>query len=242
MTRPRIGISANIFPPEDRPLYKGKPLLVVEGSLVGAVVAAGGVPIGLPVVADPEVARAQADLLDGLLLSGGVDVDPTTYGQARDRWPGQPERDAFEALLYERLRTTGRPVLGVCRGHQMLNVANGGTLLQDIQTARPECHVHRSQEHYDTLRHPARVEAGTLLADTFGGAVHVDVNSVHHQAVDQLGDGVVPVAWSDDGLVEGLTVPSDPWTWGVQWHPEWDPRRPHRSLFVRFVAAARAPR
>ena len=236
--RPTIGISGNIFPATDRKFYKNKELLVVERSMANAIEAAGGTPLLLPVSADGDVLDSLAQKIDGLLLSGGTDVDPSSYGQNNPRWPGQPERDHSELGLLQRMRTARRPIFGICRGHQVLNVAFGGTLLQDIVTQRPECHIHRSQEQYDGRRHPIRLQPDTLLSELFDGMT--DVNSVHHQAIDQLGEGLEAVAWSDDGLIEAVWAPNDHWTWGVQWHPEWDQRSAEAALFQRFIQACNA--
>ena len=134
------------------------------------------------------------------------------------------------------MRAQKRPVLGICRGHQVLNVGFGGTLLQDIVTQRPTCHIHRSQEKYDALRHPIRFLPNTLLASLFDGMENV--NSVHHQAIDRLGEGLEAAAWSDDDLIEAVWAPEDHWTWGIQWHPEWDLRAAEASLFTCFVRKA----
>ena len=127
-------------------------------------------------------------------------------------------------------------MLGVCRGHEILNVAFGGTLVQDILTDLPHCHSHRDQELYDTLKHPVKLAPDTLLVELFG-ATDVECNSIHHQAIATLGEGLVAAAWSDDGLVEAITAPDDHWTWGVQWHPEWDDAAPHLALFRSFLEA-----
>ena len=230
---PLIGISGNIFPAVDRRFYKNKELIVVERSMANAIEAAGGVPISLPVTANEEYRSRMAETLDGLLLSGGTDVDPSSYGQSNDRWPGQPERDDFESALLHALRAQGKPVLGVCRGHQLINVAFGGTLIPDILTDREGCHEHRSQELYCSLRHPIEFKEGTALSQIF--AEISDVNTVHHQAIDRLADGLEAIAWSDDGLIEAVQATDGAWTWGVQWHPEWDPRRADQALFAYFL-------
>jgi putative glutamine amidotransferase len=237
MSRPVIGVSANIFPAEDRRFYKNKELLVCERALVGMVLRAGGTPIILPVIGDDAAVYQLGQMIDGLLLSGGADVDPTSWGEQSEHWPGQPERDRFEIALLHAMRTRRRPVLGVCRGLQVLNVGLGGTLILDIQTHDAGYHAHRSQDLYCSLRHPMTVTARTWAADLFGGKTEVEVNSVHHQAIDRLADSLTAVAWSDDGLIEAVHADSDTWTRGVQWHPEWDDCEPTRRLFQGFVDA-----
>lgn len=238
MGAPVIGITANLFVAEDRPQYPNKELLVCDRAMERAVARAGGLPILLPVVTDPGRIGAYLGIIDGLLLSGGSDVDPTSYGHEVGSWPGQPERDRFERDLIDGARAAATPILGVCRGLQMLNVACGGTLLTDIETERPGGHAHRDRARYDRHRHPITIEPGTWLDELYGGEACGEVNSVHHQAIDRLGAGLRPVAWSDDGLVEAIVAPADRWTWAVQWHPEWDTGGAAEALFARLVQEA----
>ena len=236
---PVIGITANIFPATDRKFYKNKELLVAERSMVHRILINGGVPLVLPVTGDAQVIAKTVELLDGLLLSGGADVDPSSWG-AEVRWPGQPERDQFESALVHALRAKKRPILGVCRGLQLLNVALGGSLLQDIQTDRPSCHSHRSQEMYDQLRHPVTLQEGSWVSGLFGNVTEATINSVHHQAIDGLAPDLEALAWSDDGLIEAVHAPADRWTRGVQWHPEWATGEPNLQLFGDFVTACKS--
>ncbi|MFT7624231.1 MAG: putative glutamine amidotransferase [Myxococcota bacterium] len=236
-SRPIIGLTANLVPATSRSFYDGKPLLVAEGSMVDRVLATGGIPLILPIVADPEILQVYATQIDGLLLTGGADVDPGSYGEEARGWSGQPERDAFESALIDVMRARKAPILGVCRGLQVLNVAMGGSLLHDIVTDRPQCHIHREQERYDGLRHPLTVAPGSWVSDLYGGRTEVDCNSIHHQAINQLGTDLAALAWSDDGLIEAIWAPADRWTRAVQWHPEWDPGAPHVGLFKTFVEA-----
>ena len=238
MGRPLIGISANLFPPAPRASYPGKALVLADRAMVDRVFAVGGLPIVLPITTEVDALGELADLVDGLLLTGGADVDPSSYGQSPRGWTGQPERDACELMLVERVRRRRRPVLGVCRGNQVLNVAFGGTLLHDIATDRPESRAHRDNAVYDQHRHRIRLAEGSLLSELHGGSLEVDTNSVHHQAIDRLGSGLRATAWADDGLVEAIVAPQDAWTHGVQWHPEWDAGPAHTALFRRFVEAA----
>lgn len=235
---PVIGITANIFPATDRRFYKNKELLVAERSMVHRILGAGGVPLILPVTGNSSVIDQTVELLDGLLLSGGADVDPSGWG-AEIRWPGQPERDQFESALVRAIRAKNQPILGVCRGLQLLNVALGGSLIQDIQTERPNCHNHRSQELYDQLRHPVTLQKDSWVSEIFGGVTEATINSVHHQAIDRLAPELEALAWSDDGLIEAVHAPTDHWTRGVQWHPEWDTAKPHKQLFSEFLEACR---
>ncbi len=223
MRRPVIGLTANYVPAARRDLYDTKAMFVAEESMVDRIVDAGGVPLVLPIVADTDVRRAFLDAIDGLLLTGGHDVDD------------QPARADFEIWITQHVRSRRLPVLGICRGIQLLNVACGGSLLSDIQTVRPACHTHRDAELYDGLRHPVVLAPNTWLTALYGGKTDVDTNSIHHQAIDVLGDGLEPLAWSDDGLIEAVHAPADRWTRAVQWHPEWDESAPNVGLFETFV-------
>lgn len=238
MARPVIGITANIFPAADRRFYKNKELLVCERSMVRRILEAGGTPLVLPVVEDNESISYYGHTIDGLLLSGGADIDPASWGGQSERWHGQPERDHFEIEVLKRVRQRGCPVLGICRGLQLMNVALGGSLILDIEGHNPAFHIHRSQELYCRLRHPMTVTRESWVSQLFDGETEVEINSVHHQAIDRLGDGLEALAWSDDGIIEAIHAPGDAWTRAVQWHPEWDDSQPNRTLFDRFVGAA----
>ncbi|HCB34057.1 MAG TPA: hypothetical protein DEP69_02465, partial [Acidimicrobiaceae bacterium] len=161
-----------------------------------AVAAAGGVPVLLTPEADVE---PLLDRLDGLLLSGGADIDPARYGAAVDPDCGtvEPERDRFELALAAGAREVGLPVLAICRGLQLVNVDAGGTLLQHV----PE-HV-AGDRPPSAEAHEIKLEPGTRLADIYDGAEHRRVNSLHHQVADRIGDDLVVSARSDDGRIEG---------------------------------------
>jgi len=247
MSRPPvIAISPNALPAEDRALYKGKPLEYGEASLAASVQRAGGLPM-MPyraLIDEPdaiaELAEAAMSRCDGLLLSGGQDIAPETYGDALldPRWGGDPLRDAFEIALYRAAIADGKPVLGVCRGAQLVNVAEGGTLWQDIPSLRPDSLVHRDQERYDTLGHELRVAPGSLL-ERLLGTTSLWVNSVHHQGVRQLAPRAEAIAWAPDGVVEAFVVPPAGWVLAVQWHPEWMPDEPLQvALFEALVERA----
>jgi putative glutamine amidotransferase len=187
--------------------------------------------------------REAADLLtrfDGLLLLGGGDLDPETYGQARaeEVYGVIARRDGFELPLVHAALDAGLPTLAICRGHQVLNVALGGTLDQHI-TSRGTAVGHGlpGVEGGATM-HSVRVQHGSRLASAFG-ATAASVSSHHHQAVEKLGDGLEAVAWADDGIVEGIELADgEQWMIGVQWHPEdtagTDPLQ--QRLFDAFVA------
>jgi putative glutamine amidotransferase len=185
-----------------------------------AVQRAGGLALILP----PDDAVAEnpdevLDMLDGLILAGGSDIDPASYGAKPDpetkvTWP---ERDRFEIALGTRALERDMPVLGVCRGMEMLNVIQGGTLNQHLGL---ELHRHTPGVFAD---HRVRLEAGSLAARVVGDET-TEVKSAHHQGVEQLGEGIVVSGYADDGLVEALELPEKTFAVGVLWHPEEDER------------------
>lgn len=199
-----------------------EPKILLSGSRSGqenyenAISRAGGVPV-------PGYCP-EADLsCDGLLLCGGGDADPSLYGQ-EDRGSGDidRDRDRAELMLIEAFAAAGKPILAVCRGHQMVNIALGGTLIQDLPADQRPFHV---REGADKV-HPVRAAPGSFFAKTYGCVFAV--NSAHHQGVDRLGAGLRPVLWSEGGVVEAMEHESLP-ILCVQFHPErmsFDLRRP----------------
>ena len=177
---------------------------------------------------------------DGLILSGGDDLDPARFGQADHGSCGiDPARDAAELALVEACLSAGKPILGICRGHQVLNVALGGSLIQDIGPEGNAFHRYVSGALRDKV-HPIRTAEGSLLCRLYGPLCAV--NSSHHQALDRLGDGLAATAWSESGLVEAVEHRSLPLV-GVQFHPErmaYARRRPDTAdgslLFQWFLA------
>lgn len=226
---PLIGVSSSILHADaDRRVYNGRPLLYVEQSMVSWMMEAGVRPYLIPFAGDDRPVRVEVDEmvagLDGVVLQGGVDVAPETYGEPEmaEAWPGDAVRDAYEIALVEACLELDKPLLGICRGHQILNVAQGGTLFQDIPTQVDQALSHTDRAVYEKNHHPIRIEADSRLAEIFGGASAGRVNSVHHQAVKDLGhDLVVEARAVGDGVVEAIRLDSDArWAMGVQWHPE----------------------
>ncbi len=204
-----------------------------------AVEAAGGVPVLIGV--SPEVAPELLTRLDGLLFTGGADLDPALYGA--EPAPGlggvSPKRDAFEIALVREAYRIGMPTLGICRGCQLLAVAGGGTLYQDLPSERPGSIKHFQTSPRDHQSHTASVMAGTRLADVIGHE-EIRVNSLHHQAVHDLPSGAVLAATAPDGVVEAFEDPRHPHWLAVQWHPEgfWRNDPAALALFRSLVEAA----
>ena len=231
MSRPRLGLSACFFHADPkRNLFKGKTLLYAEESMLHWLMAGGALPMLMPRVAPPLSPAELLENIDGLVLQGGADLSPRHYGEEplRPEWEGDPARDVYEIELVRLCLAADKPVLGVCRGAQVLNVALGGTLYQDIETLHPGAKVHRDWEIYDEHAHEVAFERGSLLERLYPSLPGPPrVNSVHHQGLKTLGRGLVIEARSlPDGVVEAVRYQPDPqdvrapFAYGVQWHPE----------------------
>jgi gamma-glutamyl-gamma-aminobutyrate hydrolase PuuD len=250
---PRIGLSANFFHPDHtRPVFKGKRLLYLDEAMSHWVSSGGALTYLVPTV--PGTGSTVHDLvedLDGLVLQGGADVCPRTYGEEpmKPEWEGDEHRDRYEIELIHRFREAGKPVLGVCRGAQIVNVAFGGTLYQDIATQVDTDLEHRDWEPYDENRHEVELVEGTALAELYPGVRTATINSVHHQSVKDLGDELVVEARSaDDGVVEAIRLADGDGSYvaAVQWHPEWmggrDDLLSSQPILDEFLERARQPR
>lgn len=242
--RPVIGIATQTL----EPIAGQVPLAWVMGQrYVRALTAAGAVPWIIPLLPDDEpTLRLIYDRLDGLFLTGGVDVDPAFYGEERHTLCGKtdPPRDRTELTLLRWAAAEGKPVLGVCRGIQVINVAGGGTLYQDLgaqfaQALKHDCFPHQGDYRRDSLTHAVRVQADSRLGRILG-VEEVPVNSMHHQGIKRLAAGLAPTAFAPDGLIEGVEGVNGQFLVGVQWHPEEltaaDPVS--RRLFQAFADAA----
>lgn len=226
-TAPPVAVTA------PRRLVDGRERVTLNTAYVHALESAGLVPLAVPTMLAAERAGAALAAVRGLVLTGGEDVAPDRYGAMPHPRLGKvdPVRDAAELALIAAARSRRLPILAICRGIQILNVALGGTLYQDLGSERPGSVPHAGA----TTRHAVRVEAGSLLERTLG-TQSATVNSRHHQAIRDLAPALKAVAWADDGVIEGAE-PADagaPWIVGVQWHPE---DLTERALFDGFARA-----
>ncbi len=238
MPKPLIGIQVQRLP--EQFYYR------ISCKYPEAIYAAGGIPVLLPLIAEPDYLDHLWPLLDGLVLSGcQTDLDPRRYGEAPHPklGPVSEERDRFDWLLLERAHADKLPVFGICRGFQTLNVFRGGTLIQDLPSQRPSPIAHARDDAPTAFVHEVRLAPHSVLNDA-AAELRVPVNSSHHQALRELGRGLVPIAWSEDGLIEGFQ--NENWdehrVLGVQWHPErlWQSDAFSRRLFHDFIAGVPA--
>jgi putative glutamine amidotransferase len=233
MTKPLIGIGSdvNVTPGKRDRAF-------AYTTYVDSLRRAGAVPVVIP--PQPENARELIDSLDGLLLAGGDDCDPAVYGEERHPSvePMDVRRQANDLSLAKLARDRGIPTLGICLGVQVMNVAAGGTLIQDIESQH-ETEIEHVSEPEDRARHDVHIESDTRLAKILGTR-EINVNSSHHQAIRGVGDGLRVTASAPDGIIEGLEDPQHPFYVGVQWHPEDMPGEDSaRRIFGAFVEAAK---
>jgi putative glutamine amidotransferase len=226
--RLRIGVSARIqYGDAAKHGYLKKNIYYLEQSFARWLQSAGVLVYLVADVVDRDSnALSLADYaeeLDGLVLQGGTDISPRMYGEEplRPEWAGDPERDRYELGLLSGFLEAKKPVLGICRGQQLINVALGGTLYQDTATQKPGAQLHQDTAEYDERFHHIEILPGTRLAALYPGVGQAKVNSLHHQAVHRLGKGLVVEARSlDDDVIEALRLPGPQYVAGVQWHPE----------------------
>jgi putative glutamine amidotransferase len=229
-----VAVTASIRPDGDTSRVR------LTAAYVTALERAGLIPLIVPPLSSGRAASSVLDSVSGLVLTGGEDVDPARYGEQRHEKVRSVNvaRDATEAALVEEARARGIPVLAICRGIQILNVALGGTLVQDIPSQCKTDIDHDEESARTSRTHEVSVEPGSLIAKAVG-TEHLSVNSFHHQSVKRVADGMKVTARAPDGVIEGIeSTDEDWWVMGVQWHPEemtdsaepWD-----RGLFKAFA-------
>ena len=248
----KIGVSARLLYPDPRRTFlPTKSLQYLEQSVANWVMSADVLAFMIPEMslATPHQPKTRpklyVDALDGLLLQGGEDMSPQSYGEQpiNPRWSGDQVRDRYEIELFHEFVSQGKPVFGICRGHQLINVALGGSLYQDIPTQCAGSIEHRNSEKYEHCFHEMRILPNTWLARLYPGVTTKRINTIHHQALKKLGEGLVPEAMSDpDGIVEAIRWEGHSFVVGVQWHPEFmDPKDPSliesKPLLDAFLAA-----
>jgi putative glutamine amidotransferase len=241
--RPVIGICTALA--QARWSHWDQQAVLLSRAYVAAVQRAGGLAVLIPpdelVEQDPDEVL---DLLDGLVLAGGVDIDPEAYGAERhpETDTPVPERDAAELALARRALERDLPLLGICRGMQLMNVAAGGTLHQHLPEAFGHHEHRRTRGSFDDADHDVRLEPGSLAARAAGEELH-PTKSHHHQGIDRLGEGLVVTGWSTlDGLPEAIESTDRGFALGVQWHPEVDDRSRLVSALVEEARRRRPAR
>lgn len=252
--RLKIGISACFFYPDPaRSAFASKTVQYVEQSVPHWIMSGGALPVMIP---SPLGETARGDIvfadyaqwLDGLVLHGGADVWPGSYGEVplQENWSGDRNRDEYEMALARAFVAQGKPVFGICRGLQLINVAFGGKLYQDIATQVPDALGHRDPS-YDLNLHEVEVVPGTRLADLLPSHPRHLINSVHHQGVKELAPNfVVEARCPLDGMIEAIRHEGASWVAAVQWHPEF--HKPElgtlddEPILQDFLGAARKAR
>ena len=239
MSAPRIALGGVVR------VWDGGDRTGLNSAYVRSVTAVGGVPIMLSPIIGPSYAARALDGIDGLVLTGGEDLDPAWYNAERSPLSNPPsrERDLFELALFAAARQRELPILGICRGIQLVNVALGGTLYQDLPSERPGPVDHNRAGTRTDRSHGVRFAPGSIAAEVMG-ASSIRVNSFHHQAIRDLAPGLVATGWSEDDLIEVVeSAEGQPWMLAVQWHPEemhGEAGAPDRGLFKALVERARA--
>lgn len=241
--RPLIGVSPR-WSPADEQFCASESLGELQ---VNAILAAGGLPVMLPITHDIDIIRQYVEMCDGFNIPGGQSVDSSHWGEPlREGTDISPERDGFEFPLVQMVLEADKPLLAICRGEQLLNVVCGGTICQWLYDLEPSpgMATWRHAIILDRPAHPVDVQSDTLLFEAVGKRSLIQTNSSHHECVAKLGSGLIASARATDGIIEGLEMPGKRFVVGVQWHPEytWQSIETDRMLWEAFVRASRASR
>ncbi len=210
----------------------------VFDAYVRSVELAGGAPMIIPCVEDGETLDALIDICDGFIFTGGVDIDPCHYGEQIIDACGEIHayRDSLELSAFPKIFNTGKPIMGICRGSQLINVALGGTLYQDIPSQLEGCMQHKQTEPKFSYSHDVTVLKDTPLYSLLG-TERIKANTFHHQAIKTLGQGLQVMAKADDGIIEAIYLPGDRYLRAYQWHPErlHAADEYHRAIFRELI-------
>lgn len=233
-----IGITANIVTTGNAPYFDGSKRIRIYSDYVDSVINAGAIPFIIPVTTNKEVLDANIDMLDGLIITGGYDINPLRYGEDPHEKLQEIsyERDEYEFYLFEKAIEKKKPVFGICRGHQLINVASGGTLYQDVSLVEGNYIKHNQQALCNHPTHKIEIEEGSMLSEVLG--LEAVVNSFHHLAVKKVAENFKISAKSKDGIIEAIEKDGEPFVMGVQWHPETltKTRKDMLDLFSYFIS------
>jgi putative glutamine amidotransferase len=237
MAAPLIGITTSRITND-----KGHPMLSVMETYIRSVANTGGIPFLIPLGLSEKQLKEALSRVDGVLFTGGGDINPDIYGGREHREVSlvDDDRDQVELVLIKETMRKRKPLFGICRGLQLLNVAAGGSLYEHILDQHPGAmeHCYYPDWPREYLSHSVQVVPESRLAHCLG-VDSLDVNSQHHQGIERLGQGLRPCAYAPDGIVEGIEIPGYPFGLAVQWHPEWLQDIPAmRALFSSFINAA----
>ena len=237
MSKPLIGVTT--FHTDSQ---RGYIYVSVTEAYVNAVARAGAIPVLIPLGLPEDDLNQLLSIVDGVVFTGGGDMDPTLYGGLPHPTVHEidPVRDHMEIHLVQQVIERKEPFFGICRGLQVINVALGGSLYTHIQDQHPNAlkHDYFPGRPRNFHAHPVKVDEGTTLAGILGQPI-VQVNSLHHQGIDRLATGLTPTAYAPDGIIEAIELPGHPFGLAVQWHPEWlQDQAEMRALFSAFVQTA----
>lgn len=231
--KPIIGILAKVDTERNSEL---------QNAYTKAIEGSGGAPVLLPYVEDDGTIERFVDICDGFVFTGGADVDPLRYGEERKDSCGeiQHNRDELEFKVLSKVINTEKPILAICRGSQLINIALGGTLYQDISSEIDTRISHRQSEPKNSPSHDVKILPNTPL-DTLMGAHQIHANSFHHQAIKTLGDGLEIMAVAEDGIIEAFYLLKNQYLRAYQWHPErlYETDMHNRCIFDDFITACR---
>ncbi|WP_029453546.1 gamma-glutamyl-gamma-aminobutyrate hydrolase family protein [Clostridium algidicarnis] len=215
----RIGISGSIIVDEGG-MFPGYERAYVNDDYIKSVIKAGGIPVIIPLIKDENDIKEQLEMVDGIIISGGHDVNPLLYGEEPSQKLGGilPKRDDFDINLINLAMEAKKPILGICRGHQLLNVVNGGSLYQDLSFIEG-CYIKHNQASLSNIpTHTIKIKEGTKLREIL--EEETMCNSFHHLAIKEVAKGFIASAISNDGIVEAIEYEGEEFVMGVQWHPE----------------------